>query len=283
MVVFESKSLGDSLAWMGQIEKFRIKNNCKIICSSFQNDLFKDQYPEIEFVKPGTNVNNIYALYRLGLFYNDKREIDYSKHLTDPKKEPLMKVASDILGLDYTEEKPKLKKLGKNVKKRVSIAIHGTSQCKYWNNPTGWQDVTNFLKDKGYEVRLLSREHDNYMGNKHPKGIVQQKEGPITEVIKSLQESELFIGISSGLSWLSWAAGTPTIIISGFTDKDLEPTDGVTRLINKSVCNSCWSDYSFDPGDWNWCPVNKGTEKQFECSKTITSEEVIEQINRLLF
>jgi hypothetical protein len=283
MIAFESKSLGDSLAWIGQVDKFRKTYGCKIICSTFQNDLFKDQYPEIEFVKPGTNVNNIYALYRLGLFYDDKREIDFSKHLSDPKKEPLMKVASDILGLNYTEEKPKLKKIGKNVKKRVSIAIHGTSQCKYWNNPTGWQDVTDFLKGKGYEVRLLSREHDDYMGNKHPKGIIQQKEGPITEVIKSLQESELFIGISSGLSWLSWAAGTPTILISGFTDDDLEPTQGVTRMINKSVCNSCWSDYSFDPGDWNWCPVNKGTEKQFECSKTITSDEVIEQINRLLF
>jgi len=283
MVCFESKSLGDSLAWIGQVEKFRKTYGCKVICSTFQNDLFQDQYPEIEFVKPGTNVNNIYALYRLGLFYDDKREIDYSKHLSDPKKEPLMKVASDILGLKYTEERAKLKQLGKNVKKRVSIAIHGTSQCKYWNNPTGWQDVTDYLVGKGYEVRLLSREHDNYMGNKHPKGIVQQKEGPITEVIKSLQESELFIGISSGLSWLSWATGTPTIIISGFTDVDLEPLDGVTRLINKEVCNSCWSEHSFNPGDWNWCPVNKGTDRQFECSKTITSEEVIDQINRLLF
>lgn len=283
MICFESKSLGDSLAWMGQIEKFRQVNKCKVICSGFQNDLFKDQYPEIEFVNAGSNVNNINALYRLGVFYNDKREIDYSKHKSDPKKEPLMKVASDILGLDYTEEKPRLKKLGKNVKKRVSIAIHGTSQCKYWNNPTGWQNVTNYLKSKGYEVRLLSKEHDNYMGNKHPKGIIQQKEGPITEVIKSLQESELFIGISSGLSWLSWAAGTPTILISGFTDEDLEPTEGVVRLINKDVCNSCWSNYSFDPGDWNWCPVHKGTNRQFECSKTITSEDVIKEINKLLF
>jgi autotransporter strand-loop-strand O-heptosyltransferase len=283
LIAFESKSLGDSLAWMGQVERFRLKHNCKVICSTFQNELFEKQYPEIEFSKPGTAVNNINALYRLGLFYNDKREIDYSKHISDPKKEPLMKVASDILGLEYEECKPKLKKLGKKVQKRVCIAIHGTSQCKYWNNPTGWQDVTDYLKEKGYEVRLLSREENGYMGNKHPKGIVQQKSGPIIDVIKTLQESELFIGISSGLSWLSWASGTPTIIISGFTDADLEPTEDVARLINKDVCNSCWSDYTFDPGDWNWCPVNKGTDKQFECSKEITSDDVIKQINNILF
>jgi autotransporter strand-loop-strand O-heptosyltransferase len=92
----------------------------------------------------------------------------------------------------------------------------------------------------------------------------------------------LFIGISSGLSWLSWASGTPTVIISGFTDEDLEPTIGVTRIINKEVCNSCWSNYEFDPGDWNWCPVHKGTKRQFECSKTITGDDVIEKIRNLL-
>ena len=282
MICFESKSLGDNLAWMEYVEKFRTENKCKVICSSFQIDLFKTQYPEIEFVTPGTNVNNIYALYRLGLFYNDKREIDYTKHYNDPKKEPLMKVASDILGLTYKELKPKLPKLGKKKKKLICIAIHSTSQCKYWNNPTGWQEVVDYYKGKGYEVKLLSREEDGYMGNKHPKGITVQPKSTLKELIKVLQESELFIGISSGLSWLAWASGTPTVIISGFTDVDLEPLDGVTRVINKNVCNSCWSNHEFDPGNWNWCPIHEKTENQFECSKTITGGEVIEKLEKLL-
>jgi autotransporter strand-loop-strand O-heptosyltransferase len=282
MICFESKSLGDSLAWIPYVEKFRTDNKCKVICSSFNNDLFKDQYPDIEFVLPGSNVNNIHALYRLGLFYTNDRKIDNTKHYNDPKREPLMKVASDILGLDYVELKPKLKKLGKKKKKLVSIAIHSTAQCKYWNNPTGWQEVVDYLKAKNYEVRLLSREEDGYMGNKHPKGITVQPKSKLTDIIKVLQESELFIGISSGLSWLSWASGTPTVIISGFTDVDLEPLDGVTRVINKNVCNSCWSNHEFDPGNWNWCPIHEKTENQFECSKTITGGEVIEKLEKLL-
>ena len=282
MICFESKSLGDSLAWIPYVDKFREVNNCEVICSSFNNDLFKGQYPNIEFVEPGAVVNNVYALYRLGLFYDNNRKIDYSRHMTDPKKEPLMKVGSDILGLKYEEIKPLLPKLGKKKKKLVSIAIHSTSQCKYWNNPTGWQEVVDFLKDKGYEVRLLSREEDGYMGNKHPKGITTQPKGTLKDLIKILQESEFFIGISSGLSWLSWASGTPTVIISGFTDVDLEPMNGVTRIINKNVCNSCWSDYEFDPGNWNWCPINQGTERLFECSKSITGKDVIKEINNLI-
>jgi autotransporter strand-loop-strand O-heptosyltransferase len=282
MICFESKSLGDNLAWIPYVEKFRKENNCEVVCSSFHNDLFKSQYPNIKFVLPGTSVDNIYALYRLGIFYDDKRNVDYTKHITDPKKEPLLKVASDILGLSYEELRPKLPKLGKKKKKMVAIAIHSTAQCKYWNNPTGWQDVVDYLKSKNYEVRLLSREEDGYMGNINPKGVVKQPEGKLTELIKVLQESELFIGISSGLSWLAWATETPTIIISGFTDVDLEPIEGVTRIINKNVCNSCWSKHDFNPGDWNWCPELKGTEKQFECSKSITSEQVITEVKNLI-
>jgi autotransporter strand-loop-strand O-heptosyltransferase len=104
----------------------------------------------------------------------------------------------------------------------------------------------------------------------------------LIELIKVLQESEFFIGISSGLSWLSWVCGIPTVIISGFTDKYLEPFDNVYRVINKEVCNGCWHTHKFDPSDWNWCPIHKDTERKFECSKTITSNKMIEEINKLI-
>ena len=282
LICFESKSLGDNLAWVPYVEKFRTIHKCEVICSTFNNDLFEKEYPNIEFVSPGSTVNNIHALYRLGVFYTNNREIDFEKHKIDPKTEPLMKVGSDILGLEYEELKTKLPKLGKKKSKRVCIGVHSTAQCKYWNNPTGWQELVDYLINKGYEVRLLSREEDGYMGNKNPKGVIQQPKSTLRELIKVLQESEMFIGISSGLSWLAWASGTPTTIISGFTDEDLEPTKGVIRIINKNVCNSCWSTHDFNPGDWNFCPVHKGTERQFECSKSITSSQVIKKIEVLL-
>ena len=281
LICFESKSLGDNLAWIPYVEKFRQKHKCSVICSTFNNDLFESEYPDIEFVSPGSTVNNIHSLYRLGVFYTNKK-IDLDRHLIDPKSEPLMKVGSDILGLDYEELKTKLPKLGIKKEKRICIAVHSTAQCKYWNNLTGWQELVDHLKENGYEVRLLSREEDGYMGNKNPKGVIQQPKSTLKEIIKVLQESEMFIGISSGLSWLSWASGIPTVIISGFTDEDLEPTKGVIRVINKNVCNSCWSIHEFDPGDWNWCPVHKGTKRQFECSKTITSGDVIKKIEDLI-
>lgn len=280
-ITFESKSLGDNIAWIPYVEKFRQKHNCKVICSTFFNDLFKSQYKEIEFVEPGSEVNNIHGLYRLGLFYRND-EIDFDRHPNNPLKEPLAKIASDILGLEYSEEKAKLPKLGNKKFRRVCIAIHSTSQCKYWNNPNGWQEVVDYLKSKDYEVRLLSKEEDGFMGNKNPIGVTQQPQSKIEEILKTIQESELFIGISSGLSWLAWASGTPTILISGFTDDYLEPKEELTRIINKNVCHGCWHKHKFDPGDWKWCPEHKGSNKEFECSKSIKSDTVINQIKSIL-
>lgn len=184
--------------------------------------------------------------------------------------------------MEYVELKPNLLQYNHKKKKKVSIAIHSTAQCKYWNNPNGWQEVVDYLRKKDYEVVLLSKEEDGYMGNRNPIGATQHPPGDIKKVIKVIQESELFIGLSSGLSWLSWACNVPTILVSGFTDDDLEPKNGVYRVINKNVCHGCWSKHDFNPGDWNWCPEHKGTNRQFECSKEITSEMVIEQINKII-
>lgn len=278
---FESKSVGDTFAWFHQVEKFRLKHNCKLICSTFHNDLFSNQYPEMEFVEPGATVYDVFALYRIGIFYSNDGVLEMHKHPTNPLKIPLAQIGSDILGLDYEELKPLLPQYGKVKKKRVCIAVHSTAQCKYWNNPKGWQEVVDYLVKEGYEVRLLSTEKDGTRGNRNPKGITLQEAGPLRKLVKVLQESEFFIGISSGLSWMSWACDIPTIIISGFTDENLEPKkDNIIRIINKNVCNGCWATHNpFEiKYDWHWCPVHKDTERQFECTKTITGEDVIKQI-----
>ena len=284
LIGFDSKSLGDTLAWIPYVDKFAKENECEVICSTFINNLFEGQYPNIEFVKPGTSVADVYAGYSFGYFYDsDKPDmIDEHRNPTDPRKGPLAKVASDILGLEFEEIRPKIKSFDVKKKKQVVIATHSTAQCKYWNNPSGWQNVVNYLKRMDYKVILLSREPDGYMGNKNPKGVVKHKDGPLSNVIKTIQESEMFIGISTGLSWLSWTVGTPTILISGFTDEMCEPQDGIYRVINKDVCNGCWGRHKFNPGEWDWCPEHNGTNRKFECSKGITSKMVFTEIQKVL-
>ena len=120
------------------------------------------------------------------------------------------------------------------------------------------------------------------MGNKHPSGIIKHPDGPLESVMDEMAKSKAFIGIGSGLSWLSWALGTKTVLISGFSYDWAEMKDCVRIGSPKGKCSGCFNRLKLDAGDWNWCPDHKGTNRQFECTKTITSEMVITELEKFL-
>ena len=282
-IALDSKSLGDTLAWIPYVDEFRKKHECEVICSTFWNDMFVNEYPEITFTEPGNTVYNIIAMYKLGLFYvND--HFDQDKHPSNPITVSLQQIASDILGLSYKEIRPKVKQpeVDNTDSKLVTIAVHSTAQAKYWNNPFGWQQVVDWLMERGYTVKLMSQEEDGYMGNRNPIGVEQFPRSPINKVMEEIKKSKAFIGISSGLSWISWAVGTPTVMISGFTEPMNEMQNCIRISAPKGKCSGCWNRHKFNPGDWNWCPDHKGTPRQFECSREITSDTVIKELEKIL-
>jgi autotransporter strand-loop-strand O-heptosyltransferase len=266
-IAFESKSLGDTIAWMPYVEEFRKKHNCTVICSTFWNSLF--DYPEIEFVEPGSVVPNLYALYRIGYFDNlDKLPLK-------PVTIPLQKVATAILGLDFQEMiprlayKPKVAKIGKY----VTIATNSTSGMKFWTKE-GWQELINWLVSDGYEVYNVSLEPNPF------DNCTQITTPSLQSKMDWIAGSEFFIGLSSGLAWVAYAMGKHTFMIANFTEEWNEFTNNCTRIVKKDVCHGCWNNpnFTFDPSDWLFCPIMKGTSKHFECQLSITSNMVIEKI-----
>ena len=278
-IAFDSESLGDNVAWIPYVEEFRKKNNCKVIVSTFWNHLFETEYPEIDFVKPGSVVNNLYAMYKIGCFYDSNLEPELCNTI------PLQKIASNILGLDHKEIRPMVDH-GSDInywpvsltKPYVVIAPHSTAGLKYWNNPTGWQEVVDHLIDSGYRVFNVSREGCNF------RGVENLKTYSMVEIMNHIKGSEFFIGLSSGLSWLAWAMNKKVVLISNFTNREHEFSEDCIRIVNENVCNSCWinPNFKFDKGDWNWCPIHKDTNRQFECSKTITGKMVISELKTYL-
>ena len=284
-IPLDSKALGDTMAWFPYVDEFRKKHNCKVVTSTFMNELFIDQYPELEFINPGQAAEGLYAMYSIGLFYNDNNEPNLQKNPNDFRKQPLQKMGSDILGLDYVEVRPKIKHNPIEINpelKQICIGVFGTAQPKFWNNKDGWQYVVDWLNSKGYTVKLISKEGDDYMGNKLPTGIVKHPNGPISDVIDELRKSKAFIGIGSGLSWLSWAVNTPTVLVSGFSYDWAEMQDCVRIGAPEGKCSGCFNRYRLDAGDWNWCPDHKGTDRQFECTKSITPQSVIKELEKFL-
>ena len=274
-ISFDSSSLGDTISWLPYCEEFRIKHNCEVVVSTFKNFFFEKSYPNIKFVQPGSVVNNIHGMFKIGWFYDNNLEPEY------PSSIPLQKAITNILGLDFKEIQsnvyfePKERPYNE---KYICIATNSTAGCKLWNNPNGWTELVKHLKDLGYKIINISKDGDKL------DGVINLKDDSMLNTMNVIHHSEFVIGLSSGLSWLSWALNKHVVMISNFTESDHEFTINCTRITNPLVCNGCWNNpmFKFDKGDWNWCPEHKNTDRHFECHKSITSEMVINEIQHLI-
>ena len=273
LISFDSESLGDNIAWIPYCLEFKKKHNCHVIVSTFKNFLFKDVYPELEFVQPGSVIPNIYAQYKLGWFYNN----EYEPVL--PNTIPLQQTATNILGLDYQEIIPRIAFTPSNnyYGKYVTIATNSTAGCKFWLREE-WQKVIDYLVSKGYTVVNVSKERNEF------NNCIQIENTSMEHTMDVIYYSDFFIGLSSGLSWLAWAMNKKVVMISNFTEDNHEFVSKCIRITNKSMCHGCWNNpnFKFDKGDWNWCPIHKNTPRQFECHTSITAQMVIDQIKNIV-
>ena len=270
LIGLESKSIGDTIAWTPYAVEFAKKHNCKVILSTFHNEWFKglDTYKDIEFIEPGQSTE-CHVIYRIGWMRGESGKWDNIECYPNyPQSQPLQKTASDILGLEFKElnyginftPKPKSTKTD-----YIVIAPESTTGCKEWPYDS-WVALSKMLRDLGYTVVTLTIKPYDIKGNLNVHGKT------LNESMDILHNAKLLVGLSSGLSWINWALGKQTVMISGFSQKDHEFLSNNVRIQNEHACNSCWANtnFTFDAGDWDWCPVWKGTDKQHICEKSIS-------------
>jgi len=222
---------------------------------------------------PGQKPANLYAYYSVGC-----RDNDFDQNKTHWRLITLQQVATDYLGLDYEEIKPCITR---SLKRRptkepyVAITEFSTFKCKEWNNPTGWQEVIDNLNEQGIKTMVISKESTNL------KNVIDRTNSTINQTMNNIQHAEVFIGVSTGPTWLAWALDVPTVMISGYS-KEITEMKSCHRIINKDVCNGCINNlsYKFDRGNWNWCPASDLKQvEQFICTKSILSSNVLNTIN----
>ncbi len=274
LIQLDSSAIGDTLAWVPYVEEFRKTKNCNVYCRTFHNHLFRDVYPDVKWIDPEQNPPvDVYAYYNVGC-----RDNDYNSNKNNWRCIPLQQVGSDYLGLDYKEIRPKVKKSTKErpfKEKYVCLTEHSTLQCKYWLYPGGWQLIVDYLNARGYKVVVISKEKTNL------KNIVNRTNRPMEETINTIQHADLFLGVSTGPSWLAWALDVPVVLISGYSAIWGEWQDNCARIgAAEGKCNSCFNDRDavFDRGNWNWCPRSRN----FECSTSITPEMVMKGIGKFI-
>jgi len=294
LIQFPVGTVGDILAWFPYAARFAEHHpGCRVTCalSGLIIPMLRDAYPNLRFVTHEELVEQklaeaMYATYSLGIFFGDEAH-DWQP--TDFRLVGLHRTAGYILGVDPAEEAPRLALPDESrpiAEPYAVIAVQSSSGCKYWNNPNGWREVVGFLKANGYRVICIDQKpvHGNGLMWTHiPHGSEDETgDRPLTERARWLRHASLFVGLSSGLSWLAWAAGCPVVLISGFT----HPTNEFAtpyRVINWHACNSCWNDprHRFDHRDFFWCPRHQGTPRQFECTRLITPAQVKQAIARI--
>ena len=282
-VVMASSSLGDTLSFMGQLHTVIDTHKLsRVYVKTHKPWLFdKAWYLERNIEIIDWSVPNKGALMTIGVFYTMEQPWNRAEHKYDWRQIPLGKIAADRMGVEYLEQRPQLapefltKPKTPARKPSVVIATQSTAQAKYWNNPTGWQETIDWCNANNVDVYHASKEGTDLTG-------IKQLPEELSLVAIAINEASCFIGISSGLSWFAWALGAKVIIVSGFTDPYVE-FESATYINNHQACHGCWGWDVFDKGDWNWCPAWKGTRRQFECTKTIGSDRVIEAISKQLY
>jgi autotransporter strand-loop-strand O-heptosyltransferase len=292
LIQLNSESLGDNISWIPHAREFQLLHglDTDVYVTPKWRGLFRDGYPSLRFLdelltsKNEAQKQGYTHTYNIGV--NDSA--DFIK--------PNICHATDVLKLPYAEIRPPITvppNLKNNFDKPyVCIATQSTAQCKYWNNPTGWNQTVDYLQSLEYDAVCIDQHarfgvadhwNDTPANSIRKNRFNKNPEISIPDRINDLYFCDFFIGLGSGLSWLAWALNKPVVLISGFSAPKAEFYTPY-RVINESVCNSCWNDpaHTFDKGDWMWCPRHKGTARHFECSKEITFEMVKKQIDRLI-
>ena len=294
LIHFPVGTLGDVLAWFTYAARFARERGCRLACSmsDLLIPLLRDAHPDITFltqaqVEADGWVGRAYATYHLGLFFDDAA-CDWQP--TDFRHVGLHRTAAYILGVDPAEAPPRLTLSGDAppiAEPYACIAVQSSSGCKYWNNPNGWRAVVAFLKAQGYRVFCIDQKPVHGAGlmwTAIPHGAEDLTgDRPLAERAQWLRHASLFVGLSSGLAWLAWAAECPAVVlISGFTHPDNEFSTPY-RVVNWHACNGCWNDpkVRFDHKDFFWCPRHRDTPRHFECTRLITPEHVIQTIGRI--
>ncbi len=273
--------LGSGLMLLPYIKAFMEKHKCRAVCRAdvpFQ-EIIRQYYPELEIRDRVSD--DTYAAYYIGAWQEGPYAIPNGAGMI-----PWNYIGRTLLNLNYDPEPIRFTPQEKPPVHTpyVCIAVQASSIKKYWHYPQGWEIVVEELKKLGYRVLCIDKESVYYYGDYVMRMPANAEdftgEYSLMERINQLAGADFFIGLGSGLAWLARNVGIPVICISGFSMPQAE-FDTPYRVINRHVCHGCYN----EPGAiWakSDCPHNGGTDREFECTRMITPEQVLWQVVKLL-
>jgi autotransporter strand-loop-strand O-heptosyltransferase len=210
LIRFPVDTIGDPLGWFPYAVKFKERHGCQLACAIGGKliPLLRDTHPDITFVtEDDVDPERYYATYTIAVFFQNGAIHDHKDFVPcDFRLVGLHRAAGYILGVDPAEVPPRIAIADDRrplAQRYVCIAVQSTLQSKYWNNPTGWDVIVDFLKQAGYRVVCIDqkRTHGNGLFWTHMPNGAEDETGdrPLVERARWLKHAEFFVGLSSGL------------------------------------------------------------------------------------
>ena len=275
-------ALGDSAAWLPAAVRFFRKWGCRgIVCMKPEHiELYRECYPEIKFVPPCKESTELslrcFARYGIAVFGYDSDDLE----VIDFRHNNLIRHAEMILGLDEDKTPPKISEGNGEIppeldgRPYVCIATRASRYCKEWHFNGGWESVCSMLKERGFIPVCIDGDNLNM-----PSGAFDDTGmKPLPYRLKVLRGSSFFIGLPSGLSWLSWACRKPTVMISGFTDTYVEFDTPYRVSPPAGKCHGCWGTCDHREPEFERCFHGKDNE----CTRSITPDMVLAACDRAI-
>ena len=288
-IFFKAGGLGDSIGWMGHVERYQKATGDQVDVFCKFNDIFGAKNINI-YPRSSPLIQDTYDHSFVIDYYGWERPPHLTNEVKDIQEGGSIQMASEILGFEEIDEvKPILKFKFKNIKLKrpmVSMASLSTMQQRLWTLKGGWNKVVSYLKQRRIDV--VSLDQHTQFGAGISSGDIpaytpipsasKNKTGlPLRTVASYINKSLFFMGLSGGLSWLAWALNQPVVMVVGPISERYHFKNPYI-IQNKNVCHACWDNHDMVASDWYWCPENK----DFECTRQITPEMVIEKIDLIL-
>ena len=263
---FDTKALGDTIAFMSAVRVFHDKygKKCRIIVSTYMNYLFEDEFPDIVFMSPSDKMRNADRVYCIRDHTDPQPKYSRISYLDTE----LVDTAYDILGINKPKECDISRmNLVSSMKIKVAldkfVVITEVTSTRLKDFKGNWQIICDHINSLGYAVVVIGKEYTFLESRCKLKGhnlsvFDVTGENDLRSLVYILSKAKLFIGGSTGLTWLAFASGCETLLISDITPIGHE---------------SC----TYRLGGENLKKV-----EYREPEKRVTTEEVITKINSIL-
>lgn len=263
----DSFCLGDTICFSSYLHSFlEFHKPKKLIISTFFSELFESWDEKVYFINSNRSENiEIDKLINVG----------YNKNNLEHTLNGMFYAAKDTMFLPQETKnfKPPVKKINtKSFKDKITIGPESIKKIARWDYENGWQQVIDYLVKNNFIVYNVSYEKKLFLQN-----VYNLNNFELNVALNHIVQSRLFIGLSSGLSWLAWAYNIPVVMISNFTKKHNE--FDCFRVEYPYACNGCFNIFMDIKSS---CPLFLNTPRENECHKKITPSMVIDKINEAL-